>query len=245
MDFPNQLVVPLADGSSSATIPFTVAHTTFAEKPPQSRVASVLLFSSNALLANLLGCPTRRDGVVLHHASLSNRLTAKALKTTSWINESYDQSMLFVDSPISFAQALRWLDRCSRLEHTECAVRHQADCDDVVFRFASSVDFSVGGTLPLVRTCPTRTTSRPSLRFESEWLQSVESRVDESFSLRVIKPHILDTLELTARVAFPKLLRPGMRILDIGAGGGLIDEYLERKHGCVLQLPHAHLIPWA
>lgn len=48
---------------------------------------------------------------------------------------------------------------------------------------------------------------------------------------RVIKAHVLDTFELHGKHVFASLLAPGRRIVDVGAGGGAIDEYLQLKYG--------------
>lgn len=166
------------------------------------------------------------------------------------------------DEPLSFAFALRWLDRCQRLEGSGCAMVTRLNCDEALWRFVSTVDFSVGAE-PAARMCATRSQahlgwlrpargsnkdvrraneSRASLdvrlhhatlrvqrpkdvwspRLGARWLENAD-RLRNSPSLRVQKAHILDTFELTARAAFPDLLRAGRRIVDVGAGGGMID----------------------
>ena len=247
-----QLRIPLADGTLGG-IPFHVNHSSFPTKPPIARVASVHRFSASAILAELCGCPREISGSVKNFHSLRERLATKSWRrgaSASGNNASIraaDSREQLHDEFLSFAHVLRWLDRCTRLEGTGCSAITQKQCDSAIFGFASSHDFTVG-TFPSVRTCATvrsqslyprlgtgsttgDTTIVPELRWEARWLRSLDALRSSAFSLRVTKAHILDTLELSARVAYPDLLSEGMRIVDVGAGGGLIDEYLERKYG--------------
>ena len=189
---------------------------------------SIQLFSSSAILRELLDCQT--DGS-------SIRGFAQLIDSKTGGNKSSSAPQPYRELELSFAQALRWLDRaCGRQEGQRATLDHCRipmdfhNCQRVLYSFASNLDFT-RGTIPAVRTCTTRTHLDQPHIYNSEAATINPDAKRVGLAMTTIKAHVLDTLEVSGRPAFPTLLNRGSRIVDVGAGGGLIDAYLEEKYG--------------
>ena len=152
-----ELHVPTTDGST-VRIPFVVDHT-FCSREHHGvacRNISTQLFLSSAVLTGLLGCPSLANGSIAGFHALQDRFTDVAVSRGGRHRPGSSAAAApYRELQLSFAQTLRWLDRCHSLVGS-CDVHKPRACDEVVSRFAAAVDFTLG-TLPAARTCKTQT----------------------------------------------------------------------------------------
>jgi SAM-dependent methyltransferase len=204
------------------------------------------LIPAEAVYSDLLQCRALNEShlpVLMSMAKVTtNKKHHNAWATMIRRSVAYPVGHVPREQPVlSFGQAIRALTRFYIVADAgQCAVKTWEDVNPLVVGLATAIDLHADA-IGRSEQCALRSPRRALLRARENSTAAAAAAAaasvaaaSESATWKVwtsFKRHNLHSLEYSLPELLPWVWRPGTRVLDIGAGGGEIDGYLEAKYG--------------